>query len=66
MLQEPREVNAAFRAKRKTSANGEAKGGEKKKIKVCLFFFPLLALREKMPRSPRLAHKAPVMQATEL
>ena len=57
-------MNAAFRAKRKTSANGEARGEEKGK--ALFFSSPLFALREKMPRSPRLAHKAPVMQATEL
>ena len=42
-----------------------ARGGEKKKIK--LYFFPPPSSRDsrKMPRSIRLGHKAPVMQANQ-
>ena len=47
-----------FYAKRKKSANHEMRGGEKK-----FFSFPSSRASGKMPRSPRLAHKAPVMQA---
>ena len=52
---EPSEANAAFCAKRET------RRGEKNKA----FFFLLSSFRaaRKMPRSPRLAHKEPVMQA---
>ena len=45
----------AFYAKREKSANREIRGGEKNS--------PSSRASGKMPRSPRLAHKAPVMEA---
>ena len=48
----------AFYATRETSANREMRGGEKK-----CFSSPSSRASGKMPRSPRLAHKAHVMEA---
>ena len=54
-------MKAAFCAKRETR-----RGEEKIKLYLSLSLvshFALVSRFEKMPRSPRLAHKAPVMQA---
>ena len=48
----------AFYAKREKSANREMRGRENK-----FFSSPSSCASDKMTRSPRLAHKAPVMQA---
>ena len=48
----------AFYAKREKSANHEMRGGEKK-----CFSSPSSPASGKIQRSPRLAHKAPVMEA---
>ena len=47
-------------SKREKNIRRESRGGEK--IKLYFFLLPSSRASRKMPRSPRLAHKAPVMR----